>query len=101
MITKPIIVGVLTLALAACGDNQRAYFAHPEEPEAQAFLFERCLKSTQGPASTKYNDWDEAIEACNSYATDLSRYCPANATDCLPQYQRTREDVRAVLKEGK
>jgi len=33
-------------------------------------IFVACMKALPaGPASTKYNDWDEVVEACASAAT--------------------------------
>lgn len=91
------------IALTACSPEreQRAYWEHPSDPQVTAFGFQLCLANGKGPQSTKYNDWDEAIEACDSFAEDLARYCPTAATDCLPQYQRTQADVRRVLEDGK
>jgi len=35
----------------------------------RAELFTNCLKSLPaGPTATKYNDWDEVVEACGSVA---------------------------------
>lgn len=42
-------------------------------------LFFRCLKSLPaGPASTKYNDWDEVIEECGDQAYRMTVVCVKN-----------------------
>ena len=93
----------LLVALSACTPEreQRAYWEHPSDAEVTAAAFQTCLTSANGPQATRYNDWDEAIQACESYAEGLARYCPPAATDCLPQYQRSQADVRRVLEGRK
>jgi hypothetical protein len=95
-------IGLLA-ALPACTveQDQREYWEHPSDAEVTATAFQTCLTGSTGPQSTRYNDWDEAIEACASYAKDIARYCPPAATDCLPQYQRSQADVRRVLEGRK
>jgi len=35
-------------------------------------VFEGCLDKAKGPQSTHYNDWDEAIEACQKAAREIA-----------------------------
>lgn len=90
------------LFLAGCEKTDESlyqeYWDHPQDAQVNIMAMEKCLASARGPARTTFNDWDEAIEACTSFADDASRYCPDNEmADCLPQYRRTRADVRNAL----
>lgn len=89
-------------ALSACAeppagsaDNPLNWMQQPEDPEVKVYVLEKCLGAAQGPQSTRYNDWDEAIEACQHIANNAARYCPAGAV-CHPGAV-TLEQVRAVL----
>lgn len=91
-----------TLALAACAeppsgsaDNPLNWMQQPEDPEVKVYVLKQCLGAAQGPQSTRYNDWDEAIDSCRRIANDAARYCPAGVV-CMPGAV-TLEQVRAVL----
>jgi hypothetical protein len=54
------------LVIAGCGPN-------PEYPRPdqclRAKLFQSCMAALPaGPVATKYNDWDEVVESCESAA---------------------------------
>ena len=101
------LIVILAFGATACDPPKPAlleYWSHPQDSEVKIYAMKQCLAATVGPKTTQYNDWDEAIEACNSFADDVARYCPAPImARCLPQYQKTREDVRSALPkiEGK
>lgn len=51
------------VALSGCEHEQRP------DPEIRAERFDSCLKNVpSGPQQTKYNDWAEVVEACESAA---------------------------------
>ena len=63
------VLVVMMLLCAGCGDN-------PQETDQcmRIELFNSCLKALPaGPASTKYNDWDEAVEACSIVAYRMAQ----------------------------
>lgn len=69
------LVIVTMLALAGCVETDK-----PKEPQwvtdqcARRDIFQQCLKALPaGPAQTKYNDWDEVVEACSDVAYWQSR----------------------------
>lgn len=42
-------------------------------------LFQQCLEALPaGPVSTKYNDWDEVVDSCESAAYYQARRCVRN-----------------------
>lgn len=90
-------------ALSACAepppagsaDNPLNWMQQPEDPEVKVYVLEKCLGAAQGPQSTRYNDWDEAIDSCQRIANNAARYCPAGAV-CDPGAV-SLEQVRAVL----
>lgn len=91
------------LPLAACEPQPTeaygGYWDHPQDAEVKVYAMDKCLSAAQGPNSTQYNDWDEAIEACDEFSSGAARYCPPqDMAKCQPQYRRTREDVRSALK---
>lgn len=99
---RKLTIIAATLALAACSpapagsaDQPLEWFQQPEDPEVKVYVLKQCLGAAQGPQSTRYNDWDEAIDSCHSIANNASRYCPAGAV-CMPGAV-TLEQVRAVL----
>ena len=88
-----------TLLLAACTDPDVINWrGAPKDPEVRAFVFNRCAANIRGPSSTHYNDWDEALEVCQSEAAIVSIYCPDKAR-CNPNLS-SRADVRAILPKG-
>lgn len=99
---RKLTIIAATLALAACAeapsgsaDKPLEWFEQPEDPEVKVYVLKQCLGAAQGPQSTRYNDWDEAIDSCQRIANDAARYCPAGAV-CMPGAV-TLEQVRAVL----
>lgn len=87
------------LILWGCDTSQEewAYYEHPQDAEVQVFAMGQCLTRAKGPNSTHYNDADEVVSACEQWADDVARYCPAKETRCLSVYLRTRADVRMML----
>ena len=65
-----ILVGLMVLLTAGCSEDTF-------NPDAQAII-DQCLRQTiflecmgalpTGPSTTKYNDWDEVVEACGKRA---------------------------------
>ena len=99
---RKFIVLAAAAALSACveppagsADNPLDWMQQPEDPEVKVYVLKECLGAAQGPQSTRYNDWDEAIDSCQRIASNAARYCPAGAV-CEPGAS-SREDVRAVL----
>jgi hypothetical protein len=92
-----MIMLAATLALVGCNSEpDEIYWASaPNDPQVREYVFNRCLNATSGPQSTKYNDWDEAIEACESAASMVSYYCPPGAR--CKEHVPSRADVRAIL----
>ena len=99
---RKLTIIAATLALAACApapagsaDNPLDWMQQPEDPEVKVYVLKECLGAAQGPRAAHYNDWDEAIQSCRSFASNAGRYCPAGAV-CMPGAV-TQEQVRAVL----
>lgn len=73
---------VALLALAGCTDPVT------QQPDQclRATLFDRCMSLLPaGPSATKYNDWDEVIEACRAQAYYTSLRNTAHIKpECLP-----------------
>ena len=99
---RKFIVIAAIAALSACApapagsaDNPLDWMQQPEDPEVKVYVLNECLGAAQGPQSTRYNDWDEAIDSCQRIANNAARYCPAGVV-CHPGAS-SREDVRAVL----
>ena len=62
---KKTLLAVLVLGLAGCEEVKQA---KPNQKERQRIFLE-CLKAIPaGPQSTKYNDWDEVVTACENAA---------------------------------
>ena len=66
---------VILVVLAGCTEADK-----PKQPTwvtdqcARREIFQQCLKLLPaGPAQTKYNDWDEVVEACSDVAYFQSR----------------------------
>lgn len=91
-----------SIAIAGCEleADSWAYWEHPNDPQVEMAALEKCLLSSSPPDATHYNDQDESLAECRSFAADVSRYCPDANPRCLPQYLRTRDDVRMILKEA-
>lgn len=101
---RKFIVLAAAAALSACtafeapagsADNPLNWMQQPEDPEVKVYVLEKCLGAAQGPQSTRYNDWDEAIDSCQRIASNAARYCPAGVV-CEPGAV-SLEQVRAVL----
>lgn len=99
------------ISLAACSgeglkppgspENPLPWYEMPVDPEVKVYVLNQCLSAAQGPRATHYNDWDEAIEACNRVASNTATYCPPGAV--CDKSAVSLEQVRAVLpkKEAK
>ncbi|WP_324807159.1 hypothetical protein SH584_11330 [Sphingomonas sp. LY29] len=92
-----LAVGI-AIALAGCDGKPDPlnWTEVPKEPQVYAYVLDQCLRSTTGPAATRYNDWDEAIDECSQAARDASRFCPEGML-CRPDVSVTRADVRRIL----
>ena len=65
---------ILIAALLLGGCEQVIPEKWEPDQELRAKLFASCMKSLPaGPQETKYNDWDEVVNACNevSYLQSL------------------------------
>ena len=61
---KSVLWVVVLLSLSACG---RPADVTVVDQCLRAELFKQCMASLpQGPVSTKYNDWDEVVDSCES-----------------------------------
>lgn len=88
----------LAIGLAGCDqpkDEQLSWLTAPSEPRVRNYVFEQCLRLAKGPTTTRYNDWDEAIDACARSAANQSTYCPAGA-NCRADVP-SHADVLAIL----
>jgi hypothetical protein len=94
---KRTITALAALALVGCNAEPEKldWATAPNDPQVQEYAFNRCLQSTRGPQETKYNDWDEAIDACSRVASGVSFYCPAGAS--CQRNVPTLSAVRAIL----
>jgi hypothetical protein len=66
---RKLLMTIIALVLGGCGDA--AIQKHTTGPDQclRADLFQACLKALPaGPNQTKYNDWDEVVEACSQAA---------------------------------
>lgn len=91
---KLAFIAVATLALAAC-DSRLSFNRAKVDPQARTYVLEKCLKSAAGPQRTVYNDWDEAVDACDRHARRTATYCPEGEI-CEPDVP-THADVLRVL----
>ena len=63
---KWIIIGALVGLIFSGCDNMEPWRAIVDQ-QKRVELFQSCLVALPaGPQSTKYNDWDEVVEACDS-----------------------------------
>jgi hypothetical protein len=65
----PLIVGGGMSAFALL-----AIFAPKVDKQDQRRIFFECLRSLPaGPQATKYNDWDEVVQACDSVSSRMAK----------------------------
>lgn len=73
---KIILCAIMIVSLAACSPPTEVRFVDKAVEREQ---FNSCLANAPaGPASTKYNDWDELVYACRSTATYIATTCVKN-----------------------
>ena len=66
MVKTAVLLALALALLQGCGDGPSSKIV---DRCKQVVLFQTCLVSLPaGPAATKYNDWDEVVDACNSAA---------------------------------
>lgn len=64
---------VLVLLLAACERTEIVREPIVSDQCLRRELFNECMKSLPaGPISTQYNDWDDVVSECRSYAWSVS-----------------------------
>lgn len=69
------------LLLVGCAKDPDVPPTRVVDQEVRRKVFMACLeKAPAGPQSTKYNDWDEVVEACGSEAY----YIAIQSDDLLP-----------------
>jgi hypothetical protein len=83
---RKLIIAVLVLAgtmLSGCEAD--VYPKYEASQVVRQRLFKECLQALPaGPSSTKYNDWDEVVEACGNEAYRQSLYCYENCPPGAP-----------------
>lgn len=68
---------VAMIGLAGC--EEPVYPKYANDQAVRARLFKECLAALPaGPVVTKYNDWDEVVNSCDSSAYRQSVYCYEN-----------------------
>jgi hypothetical protein len=73
MKTAAIGITVLILVLMGC-DWMEPKYEWVTDQQLRQELFFKCLdKIPQGPTTTKYNDWDDVIEECDSAAYRMAQ----------------------------
>lgn len=77
------LAALLVVALVTVGCEQKGLPSvtpqYKWDQTKRTTIFMDCLKALPaGPQSTKYNDWDEVVNACESAAYYQSRVCVAN-----------------------
>lgn len=80
---KYVLIGlVFAVSLVGCGVT--TYPTYMVDQNKRAELFQQCMKALPaGPSSTRYNDWDEVVKACDNVALQQAKFCAANCTDAL------------------
>ena len=66
---------ILCLMIALTGCNIRTEVLDKNIPDQclRRELFNECMKALPGgPIATHYNDWDEVVKECRSYAWSVS-----------------------------
>ncbi len=68
---KALILAAVTSALAGCAQSSDTRDTRPYDPMARSIyrdqLFNDCMKALPaGPQSTRYNDWAEVVDECDS-----------------------------------
>ena len=66
---KLILIAAAAACLCACGNAPTMVV---DQKLRHEYFIECMQKLPKGPAQTKYNDWDEVVEACSSSAYYLS-----------------------------
>jgi hypothetical protein len=70
-------IQLLACALLLAGCDEPQVF-HTDQ-NLHTDRFEACMRLLpEGPASTKYNDWDEVVRACDAAAYSQAQRCVKN-----------------------
>ena len=76
----------LVLLLSACKDGHLDKIVEKQVPDQclRRELFNECMKLLPGgPVATHYNDWDDVVSECRSYAWSVSvRYESVIKKEC-------------------
>lgn len=69
MIFRNVAGLLLAFALAGCIDAEPPVIGPQPDQCLRAELFRACMAALPaGPVATRYNDWDEVVEECESVA---------------------------------
>ena len=81
----PVALLALAFLLAGCEPDPKKFeIAYGYDQCERPKLFQQCMTNLPaGPQATKYNDWDEVVEACEDAA----------------RYQSYRADKNVIKKE--
>lgn len=74
-----IIIALLWAIVFGAYECDKRMPGYRTDNEMAQRLFLQCLeKLPEGPQETKYNDWDEVVDACRYSALSLSNKCYKN-----------------------
>lgn len=77
MIVRITVAIAAAVALSGCEESTSPQYTI--DRALQREIFKECLTALPaGPVSTKYNDWDEVVEACYHSAGYMARRCYEN-----------------------
>lgn len=63
---RALLFALSSLLLASCEDSPRDLIT---DQCLRVALFQQCIHNLPaGPSTTKYNDWDEVVKACDQVA---------------------------------
>ena len=66
---KAIAMSFAVLLLSGCSDDGPLPPQHATDQCLRRDLFQSCMKAlSAGPATAKYNDWDEVVDSCEGAA---------------------------------
>lgn len=78
---KYLITLALVVGLTGCYAPSPTYGIDQTQRQQ---LFKDCMAALPaGPVSTRYNDWDEVVKACDSIAHYQSKYCVKNCEGAM------------------